>query len=129
MNVISISGRVGQAETRQTSSGDTVLNFSVADDQGKDKPAIWWRCSLMGKRADSLSPYIVKGASVTVVGNVKEREYTDKDGNQKKSTEVRVSDIALQGGRQEQSAPAQRPAKPPAKPPTGFEDMDDDLPF
>jgi single-strand DNA-binding protein len=103
----------------------------VADDQGKDKPAIWWRCSLFGKRAESLQQYITKGGSVTVVGTVSEREYTDKDGQQRKSQDVRVQDIALQGGRQQGEAPQRQAAAPRPAPAatSGFDDMDDDLPF
>jgi len=133
MNHLTIAGRVGkEPETRFLQDGTAVLSFSVADDQGKDKPAIWWRCSLFGKRAESLQQYITKGSAVTVVGTVSEREYTDKDGQQRKSQDVRVQDIALQGSRQQgeapqRQAPAPRPAPAPAR--SGFEDMDDDIPF
>lgn len=106
MNNISIAGNLGRdAELRWLPNGDAVCNFTVADSQGKDKEAIWWRCTLYGKRADSLSPYLKKGAQVTVAGNVTERSY-EKDGEQKKAMEIRVSDIALQGGRSQEEAPA-----------------------
>ena len=106
MNNISIAGNLGRdAELRWLPNGDAVCNFTVADSQGKDKEAIWWRCTLYGKRADSLSPYLKKGAQVTVAGNVTERAY-EKDGEQKKAMEIRVSDIALQGGRSQEAAPA-----------------------
>lgn len=135
MNVITIAGRIGKdPEQRSLQDGTTVLSFSVADDQGKDKQAIWWRASLFGKRADSLAPYLTKGASVTITGNVNEREYTDKEGNQRKAQEVRVNDIALQGGKQQGEAPApqqrqQRPAPAPIQGSGGFDSMDDDIPF
>ena len=128
MNNITIAGRVGKdPETRYLNDGSAVLSFSVADDQGKDKPAIWWNCSLFGKRAESLAPYITKGASLTVSGNITEREYTDKEGNQRKAMSVRISDLALQGGTKEQRqapAPAPRQAQKPA--PKGVP-MDDDF--
>ncbi len=132
MNNISIAGQLGKdAEIRYLSTGDAVAGFSVADSQGKDKPTIWWRCSLFGKRAESLAPYLVKGQAVTVTGTVTEREYTDKDGQVRKSMDVRVNDIALQGGKRESTAPA--PARKPeqtSKPAeSGFDDMDGDIPF
>ena len=97
---ITVAGRIGKdPEMRYLKDGDAVLSFSVADDQGKDKPTIWWPCSLFGKRAESLQQYLTKGASVTGTGTVQEREYTDKDGNQRNAMQVRVGDIALQGGR------------------------------
>lgn len=131
MNSISISGQLGRdAEVRYLPNGDAVCSFSVADSQGKEKPTIWWRCSLFGKRAESLNQYLTKGMSVTVVGNITEREY-DKDGVKMKSMDVRVNDIALQGGKRDagiQAHPASSKAAP-AKGGSGFEDMDDDIPF
>jgi single-strand DNA-binding protein len=132
MNFISIAGRIGKdPEQRQLQDGTSVLSFSVADDQGKDKQAIWWRCSLFGKRADSLAPYLAKGSSVTVVGTVTEREYVDKEGQQRKVMEVRVQDIALQGGKPEAKQEAKPQPKPKPKPSAGFEDFDDgdSIPF
>lgn len=137
MNSITVAGNLGRdAEVRFLQNGDPVAGFSVADSQGKDKPTIWWSCSIFGKRAEALAPYLTKGQQVTVVGSVSERKWTDKDGNERASMEIRVSEIALQGGRQQQeAAPQQRAAKPQpqrtAKPPTksDFGDMEDDIPF
>jgi len=96
---------------------------------GKDKGTIWWNCQLFGKRAESLATYLVKGQAVSVVGTITEREWNDKEGNKRKSMNVRVQDVALQGGRKEQQeAPRQAP-KPASRPASGFADMDDDVPF
>jgi single-strand DNA-binding protein len=134
MNFITITGNLGKdAETRFTPNGDPVASFSVADNQGKDKPSIWWNCALFGKRAESLAPYLKKGQTVTVVGQVSEREYTDKNtGQQRKAMDVRVTDVALQGGKRDDQAPAPQPARQrPAAPagnrapaPSGFDDID-----
>lgn len=132
MNVITIAGRIGrEPELRHTQSGDPVLSFSVADDQGKDKPAQWWRASLWGKRAQALQPHLHKGDHVTIVGPVSQREYTDKSGVRQMSLDVRVQEIALQGGRPAGVAPAPTPRPAPAPAPAhgGFDDMDDDIPF
>ena len=99
MNTISIAGNISRdAEIRNMPTGDAVANFSVADNQGKDKQAIFWNCALYGKRASSLLPYLTKGQAVTVTGNVTEREWTDKEGNKRKQFDVKVVDLALQGG-------------------------------
>ena len=104
MNSITIAGNLGKdAEVRYLPDGTAVASFSVADSQGKDKPTIWWNASLFGKRAESLAPYLVKGGQVTVTGTVSEREY-EKDGQKRKSMDVRVSDVALQGGKREQTS-------------------------
>lgn len=135
MNSITVAGLLGRdAETRFMPNGDPVASFSVADGQGKEKPTIWWNCQLFGKRAESLAPYLTKGQAVTVTGNVTMREYTGSDGVAKKATEIRVQDIALQGGRKD-AAPVKTPdnqtahVKKPASTGSGFDDMDDDIPF
>ena len=132
MNNITIAGQLGKdAEVKFLSNGDPVASFSVADSQGKDKPTIWWNCSLFGKRTDSLTPYLKKGGAVTVIGTVSEREWTDKDGNKRKSMDVRVSDVALQGGKREESAaPRQAPMKrSPVSQEQSFSDFDQEIPF
>ena len=138
MNVITITGTLGRdMEQRTMPNGDPVGNFSVADSQGRDKPTIWWNCQLFGKRVAALAPYLLKGQQVTVAGTVTEREWVDKEGGKRKQMEIRVSDLALQGGKREPSAepaPAQRaaPAPRPAPAPSagsGFDDMTDDVPF
>lgn len=127
MNSITVAGNIGKdAELRHMASGDAVASFSVADNQGKDKPAIWWNCSIFGKRAEALAQYLTKGSQVTVAGSVSEREWTDRDGNKRKSMDIRVSEIALQGGRPE----ARQEAKPAALPSRRDEAFDDDtIPF
>lgn len=113
-------------------NGDPVGNFSVADSQGRDKPTIWWNCQLFGKRVAALAPYLLKGQQVTVAGTVTEREWTDKEGNKRKQMEIRVSDLALQGGKREQTAePAPAPRAAPAAAPSFAGDFDDgrDVPF
>lgn len=130
MNSITIAGNLTKdAEIRFLANGDPVAAFGIADNQGKDKSAIFWNCSLFGKRAESLAQYLLKGNPVTVSGNITEREWTDKDGTKRKSMYVRVTDIALQGGQRQES---ERPARPAAKPSSGgsgFDDMDSDIPF
>jgi single-strand DNA-binding protein len=127
MNNLTIAGQLGKdAEVRFLPNGDPVANFSIADSQGKDKDAIWWNCQLFGKRAESLAQYLVKGQAVTITGSVSQRKYIDKNGQERISTDVRVNDVALQGGKKEGAAPQQ---SKPAPSPKGFADMDDDVPF
>jgi len=138
MNNITVAGQLGRdAEIRYLPDGSAVANFSVADSQGRDKPTIWWNCSLFGKRAESLSPYLMKGQAVTVSGNITEREY-QKDGATHKAMDLRVNDVALQGGKREDApAPMKKPSQdaakarqlPPQRPAADFSDMDSDCPF
>jgi single-strand DNA-binding protein len=128
MNSITVAGTLGKdAEVKYLANGDAICNFSVADSQGRDKPTIWWNCSLYGKRSESLSQYLIKGQAVTVTGSVSEREWTSKDGVKRKSMDVRVSDVALQGGRKDAEPQEERRAAP--KPTQASIDDDSDLPF
>jgi single-strand DNA-binding protein len=124
MNSITLAGNIGRdAEVRHTTNGDPVASFSIADSQGKDKPTIWWRCQLWGKRAESLAPYLLKGQPVAVSGSVTERHWKDKDGTERVTMEVRVNDLALQGGARE--AKQEQSAKPAKGGGAGFDDFED----
>jgi single-strand DNA-binding protein len=135
MNSLTITGNLGKdCETRFLADGTAIASFSVADSMGKDKPSIWWNCSLFGKRGEALAQYLTKGQTVTVIGTVTEREYQNKDGQTVKTMDVRVQDVALQGGKRDsqQSAPAPRPApaaRQAPRPASGFDDMDSEIPF
>jgi single-strand DNA-binding protein len=124
MNVICIAGKIGKdAESRYMPDGTAVCTFSIADDQGRNKQTIWWRCQLFGKRAESLVQYLVKGASVTVSGQITEREY-QKDGATLKAQDVRVNDVSLQGSKPLDAAKTQG-----YQGGTGLPDDDQDIPF
>ena len=130
MNIICLAGNVSRdAEVKYLSNGDAVASFSVADNMGKDKGAIFWNCSLFGKRGDSLSPYLKKGTAVTVTGQVTEREWTDKEGIKRKSMDVRVNDVALQGGKREESAAPRPEARPAQRQAASVDDDSFDVPF
>ena len=113
----------------------------------------WHRVVFNDKLAEIAGEYLKKGRSVYVEGRLKTRKWTDKDGAEKFSTEIIASDMQMLGSREgmgggaedrggddygssggggQRSAPAARPApqKPAAKSPaTGFDNMDDDIPF
>jgi single-strand DNA-binding protein len=140
MNSLCFTGNCGKdGELKYLASGDSVLSFSVAlsSGYGDKKITTWLVCSLFGKRAESLSPYIKKGSSVAVNGEFVARPYTTKEGVEKLSLEVRVADVTLMGGKPEsgqseprQAAPARvAPAAKPAQSFSAFHDDLDDLPF
>ena len=130
MNSLTIAGVLGKDPELKQVGQDQVLSFTVADSQGKEKPTLWWNCQLWGKRATTLQQYMAKGQKVTVSGNIQMREYTDKNGDKKTAMDVRVNDVALQGGGEQapKAAPAPKQAAKPA--PSGFDDFpDSDVPF
>lgn len=131
MNNITIAGQLGKDSELKQVGQEQVLSFSVADSQGREKPTIWWNCQLWGKRATSLQQYLTKGQAVTVSGSVSQRAYTDKNGQEKVSQDVRVNDVALQGGKRDEAPRAPQATTKPMKlaDEKGFADMDDDIPF
>ena len=101
MEMLIIAGTVGKdAELRRTQSGDAVLGFSVAVDQGKDKngqkrETKWYDASLWGKRAESLQSYITKGTKLTLQGRPTAREHQGKV-----YMGIAVNDLTFMGGSQ-----------------------------
>lgn len=143
LNQAQIIGRVGKdPETRFLPSGEAVTNMSVATSEswkdkttGEKKEAVeWHKVTFFGKLAEIAGEYLKKGALVYVSGKIVTRKYTDKDGAERYSTEIRANEMKMLGGRQdsdgEQRAPqrqAERQAPAPAG--SGFDDMADDIPF
>lgn len=83
MQTVIIAGNVGNVKEVREVGGDKVLNFSIAVDNGKDKngerrESTWWDCSLWGKRAEFLAPYIQKGSRLTVQGRPSARAHEGK---------------------------------------------------
>ena len=131
MNNWNFVGRLGKdSEMRYLPNGDAVLSFNAAIDfgYGEKKGTIWPRCSMFGKRAESVAPYLKKGQQVAISGELSERKWTNKEGVEQTSLEVRVGELTLVGAKSEAAlAPAARPqTKAPA---TKLDDFDDDLAF
>jgi len=120
---IVIAGRTGkQGELRHTQSGDAVLSFSVAvdDGYGDSKTTMWFDCSVWGKRAAALAPFIVKGMPLTVSGGLSQRVHEGKT-----YLTIRVNEVTLQGGEKREAAPKQEQAqRQPSR-----DHLDDEIPF
>ena len=126
---LTIAGNVGKdAELRRTNNGDAVLGFSVAIDMGKDKSgnkrdSVWVKCSLWGKRAESLERYITKGSKLVLSGRPGVDVYEGKG-----SLTISVNDLTFMGGGQEGGG--QRDSGQSGQQGGGFGgDMDDEIPF
>jgi len=115
----------------------------------------WHRVVFYDRLAEIAGEYLKKGKSVYVEGRLKTRKWTDKDGVEKYTTEIIAQEMTMLGGREggggggggggdegyaEPRAEAPRRAAPPPRAPapaprpapkssTGFDDMDDDIPF
>ncbi len=133
-NVFSFTGAVGRdAEVRATPSGQSVLNFTVANNIGfgDRQQTLWIRVALWGKRAEgSLQNYLKKGQQVFISGELTQREYQANDGTTKTSLELNANIVDLVGKRNEQS-PQQQPqqqSNQPSPQPGSLDDFDD-VPF
>jgi single-strand DNA-binding protein len=138
VNKVIIVGNLGRdPETRYTSSGDALCNIAVATtDKWKDKQTgeqkeqtEWHRVSFFGKLAEIAGQYLRKGSQVYIEGSLRTRKYTDKDGVEKYSTEIRADSMQMLGNRPDaQPAPQQRQA-PQRQPAPQFDDINDPIPF
>jgi len=114
----------------------------------------WHRVVFNGRLAEIVEQYLRKGSQVYVEGSLRTRKWTDQTGQDKYSTEIRADQMQMLGSRQGMgqagggddgghdegyrrpqpaartpAAPSAAPRQAPAKSSSGFEDMDDDIPF
>ena len=105
VNKVILVGNLGRdAELRYTPGGAAVAKFSVAttevwNDKGgqRQERTEWHNIDLWGKQAESLTEYLVKGKQVYVEGRLQTDEYTDKEGQKRKTTRVRCDRVVLLG--------------------------------
>jgi len=146
-------------EVRYNPNGGAWCTVSIATSRNwKDKTSgekveetEWHRVVFNDRLAEIAGEYLKKGRSVYIEGRLKTRKWTDKDGAEKFTTEIIAQEMQMLGSREgmgggdeasyggggggggyERPAPAARPAgaaKPAAKSSTGFDNMDDDIPF
>ncbi len=157
VNKVILVGNLGRdPEIRYLPSGDAVANVTIAtSSKYKSKTGEmveeteWHRVTFFGKLAEIVGQYLKKGRSVYVEGRIKTRKYTDKDGVEKYATDIIANEMQMLGSREgmgepsgddegaggyarppaaARPAPASKPATA-AKPASGFDDMDDDIPF
>ena len=135
----------------------TTRNWKNKDSGEKMEETEWHSVVLYDRQAEIAGEYLKKGRPVYVEGRLKTRKWTDKEGMERYTTEIVADSMQLLGGREgaggggaeeeggsagysersappQRSAPAARPAAAPASRPapkaaTGFDNMDDDIPF
>ena len=154
VNKVILVGNLGRdPDMRYLPSGEAVANLAIATtDKYKDKTGQmveqteWHRVSFFGRTAEVCGQYLKKGSQVYVEGSIRTRKYTDKEGVEKYATEIRGDRMQMLGSKggggmadmddsgYSQAAPKSQPrpnapaaAQRPAS--SGFDDMDDDIPF
>jgi single-strand DNA-binding protein len=144
VNRVILIGNLGKdPEIRYTQSGEPIANFSLATNEAwtdksgqKQERTEWHRVEVFGKTAQVVRDYCSKGKQVYLEGSIRYDEWTDKDGNKKYMTKIRVSGpgsrLVLLGGRGEGGPRGEpRPGGTPPEGPAGddFQASDDDVPF
>ncbi len=106
VNKVILVGNLGRdAELRYTPGGAAVATLNMAttevwNDKGgqRQEKTEWHRIVLWGKTAESLNEYLTKGKQIYVEGRLQTRQWDDKDGNKRYTTEIRGDRIVLLGG-------------------------------
>jgi single-strand DNA-binding protein len=153
VNKAIVLGNLGRdPETRYTADGTAITSLSVAttrrwkDARGEQQEETeWHRIACFGRIAEIAGEYLRKGRPVYVEGRLRTRKWTDKDGNEKYTTEIVAENLVLLGGgrndEEEPPAPEGRATRTAARasqqaarqgkpqPRGGIADMDDDIPF
>ncbi len=152
VNKVILVGNLGKdPEVRYAPSGDAIANVTLAttenwkDKNGeKQEKTEWHRVSFFGKTAEVVGQYLRKGSQVYVEGRIQTRKWTDKEGQERYTTEIVADKMQMLGGRSgsasmdNDSAESRRPAaarpaptsNSPAKSSgSSFDDMEDDIPF
>ena len=150
VNKVILVGNLGaDPENRYMTNGDAVCNIRLATTESwKDKASgekremtEWHRVVFYRKLAEIAAQYLKKGSQVYLEGRIRTRKWTDKDGQERYTTEIEATEMQMLGSRQGQGGPAGN--EPPsggsdyqsapkkagnaAKP--SFDDLDDDIPF
>ena len=106
LNKVMILGNLGRdPEVRNTQSGRTVANFSVATTDswgtGEDRQerTEWHQVVVWGKSAEACGQYLTKGRQVLVEGRLQTRRYEDKDGVTRYATEIVAQQVQFMGGK------------------------------
>ena len=107
MNSITITGNVTKDLELKTLQGDNhVVNFTVATDrrfkEKGEKITDFFNIVLWGRTAELAAQYLQKGSKCLIQGEMQLRKYTDKEGNQKISPEIKGEVIEFLGGNQGQ---------------------------
>jgi single-strand DNA-binding protein len=160
VNKVILIGNLGnEPEVRTTAGGGKVATFSLATSRSWNSPGgekqektEWHRCVAWNGRtagtglADVVEKYCRKGERVFVEGSIEYGQYKDKEGQTRYTTEIKVRELMLLGGRgggggdfdsDSEGGRARMPARSASRPaentfddfPAALEDQDDDLPF
>jgi single-strand DNA-binding protein len=138
VNKVIVIGNLGRdPELRYTKDGRAVANFTVAtnerwrDREGNTQERTeWHRIVVWDKQAETCAQYLQKGRSVYVEGRLQTREWEDKEGQKRRTTEVVAQTVQFLGPRGGQAGQGGGQGGPPAEEPEAPpEQAGDEIPF
>ena len=101
MNTCVLMGRLTRdPEKRYTADNTPVTSFSIAVNRDKDR-SDFFNCIAWRKTADFVSTYFAKGDMIAVCGRIQNRDWTDKNGNARRSTEIVADSVSFCGGKKD----------------------------
>ena len=108
VNKVILIGRLGaDPEVRYTQGGQAVANFNLAtheawtDRQGQSQEKTeWHRIVVWGRQAETCGEYLRKGREAYIEGRLETRQWQDREGQQRYTTEVKAQTVRFLGGRQ-----------------------------
>lgn len=145
VNKAILVGNLGaDPEMRYMPSGDPIANLRLATtDSYKDKATgekkettEWHRVVMFNRLAEIAGQYLKKGSQIYIEGRIQTRKWTDKEGQERYSTEIVANEMKMLGKREGMGAPSDNsdntdyaPAPRKDKPKPSFDDLGDDIPF
>ncbi len=109
LNRVILMGRITQdLDLKQTPNGVSVLQFSIAVDrnfvrQGEERQTDFITCVAWRQQAEFIKRYFGKGRMIAIEGNLRTRNYEDKNGTKHYVTEVYVDSVSFTGERAQQN--------------------------
>ena len=101
MNTCVLMGRLTRdPEKRYTADNTPVTSFSIAVNRDKDR-SDFFNCIAWRKTADFVSTYFAKGDMIAVCGRIQNRDWTGKNGNARRSTEIVADSVSFCGGKKD----------------------------
>lgn len=134
MNNINIMGRLtAHPELKSTPNGISVCQFTVAVDRPHSKDTTdFIRCVAWRKTAEFIDTYFSKGKMIALCGCLTSRSWKDEEGKNHSIQEVLVDQVYFcgdKGGKSSETKKPETPETPEAETPSGFEAIDNDIPF
>ena len=126
VNKVILVGRLGkEPEVRYSNEGNAITNFNLATNRvyknksgEKIDETEWHRCISFGRRAEVCGEHLHKGSLIYCEGRLQTRDWEDKDGNKRWTTEIILDNMRMLGSKGDAPPTGKTPDIP-----------DDDCPF